>query len=100
MSAAFAELRAAAVPVKGVCVLVGRARATHHRHVRGPVHGPRLARVAADNGQGLTSTEQAAVLTLINTPGVRGSVDRPDLGEGTRRGPLPVLSLEHVPDRP
>jgi len=35
MSAAFAELRAAAVPVKGACVLVGRARATHYRHIDG-----------------------------------------------------------------
>ena len=39
MNTTFTELRAAAVPIKRACVLVGRARATHYRHVRGPVHG-------------------------------------------------------------
>ncbi|MGH3780115.1 MAG: transposase, partial [Pseudonocardiaceae bacterium] len=67
MSTAFAELRAAEVPVRRACVLVGRARATHYRHARGPAHGPRPARVVADNGQALTGTERAAVLNLINT---------------------------------
>lgn len=54
MSVAFAELRAAVVPTTKACVLVGRARATHYRHARGPVYGPRPARVVPDNGQALT----------------------------------------------
>lgn len=41
MSAAFAELRAVKVATSKACVLVGRARTTHYRHVKGPVHGPR-----------------------------------------------------------
>ncbi len=67
MTATFTELRAAAVPVNRSCALLGRARATHYRHARGPVHGPRLARLVPDNGQALSRTERAAVLTLINT---------------------------------
>ncbi len=67
MSAAFVELRTAAVPTDRACVLVGRARATHYRHARGPVHGPRQARVVPANGQALSGTERAAVLTLINS---------------------------------
>jgi putative transposase len=65
----FAELRAIKVPTSTACVLVGRARATHYRHIRGPVHGPRPARVVPDNGQALSSVERAAVLDLINSPG-------------------------------
>lgn len=68
MTATFTELRAVAVPIKGSCALLGRARATHYRHARGPVHGPRPARVVPDNGQALSREEQQAVLTLINTP--------------------------------
>ncbi len=68
MTAAFAELRAAKVPTTQACGLVGRARATHYRHARGPVHGPRPARVVPDNGQALSDGERAAVLTLINSP--------------------------------
>ena len=67
MNAAFEQLRAAAVPVNRSCALVGRARATHYRHARGPLHGPRLARRVADNGQALSGIERAAVLALINT---------------------------------
>ena len=67
MTGAFAELRAAAVPTRRACVLIGRARATHYRHARGPMHGPRPARTAPDNGQALSDTERQAVLTLINT---------------------------------
>jgi len=69
MNDTFTELRAAEVPIKRACVLVGRARATHYRHARGPVHGPRQARVVPANGQALSEGERAAVLTLINTPG-------------------------------
>ena len=68
MTDTFDELRAAEVPIKRACVLVGRARATHYRHARGPVHGPRPARVLPANGQALSEGERAAVLTLINTP--------------------------------
>lgn len=67
MSTAFAELRAVEVPTTKACVLIGRSRATHYRHARGPVHGPRRLRTVPDNGQALTDTERAAVLTLINT---------------------------------
>lgn len=68
MNTAFAELRSAEVSIKKACVLVGRSRATHYRHARGPVHGPRPARAVPDNGQALTVAERAAVLTLINSP--------------------------------
>lgn len=69
MNTTFAELRAAKIPVRRTCALLGRARATHYRHAGGPLHGPRPARVVPDNGQALTRAEQAAVLTLINSPG-------------------------------
>ena len=68
MNTTFTELRAIKVPVRGACALLGRARATHYRHTRGPVHGPRPARVVPDNGQALSSVERAAVLSLINSP--------------------------------
>ena len=67
MSTTFTELRGAAVPVTRACTLVGRSRATHYRRSRGPVHGPRPARQAADNGQALSQAERQAVLSLINT---------------------------------
>jgi putative transposase len=69
MNDTFTELRAASVPISQACALVGRARATHYRHARAPVHGPRPARAVAANAQALSDTERAAVLTLINTPG-------------------------------
>ena len=68
MSTAFTELRAVPVPVTHACALLGRARATHYRHARGRLHGPRPARSLPDNGQALSGTERAAVLTLINSP--------------------------------
>jgi len=68
VSVTFTELRAVAVSINQSCALLGRARATHYRHVRGPVHGPRPARLVPDNGQALSAAERAAVLTLINTP--------------------------------
>jgi putative transposase len=68
MNAGFAELREAGLNVRRACGLIGRARATHYRHARGPLHGPRPARQAADNEQALSVAERAAVLTLINTP--------------------------------
>ncbi len=66
MNAAFAELRDAGVPIRRACGLIGRARATHYRHARGPQHGPREARAVPDNGQALSATERQAVLMLIN----------------------------------
>jgi putative transposase len=68
MSVAFGELRAVKVPTTKACVLLGRARATHYRHAKGPMHGPRTARIIPDNGQAMTGAERAAVLTLINSP--------------------------------
>lgn len=66
MNVAFAELREAGVPIRRACGLIGRARATHYRHARGPQHGPREARAVPDNGQALSDTERQAVLRLIN----------------------------------
>jgi len=68
MNAAFVDLRAV-VPITRVCALLGRSRATHYRHVRGPMHGPHPARAPSANGQALSPAERAAVLSLINTPG-------------------------------
>ena len=68
MSAAFVELRDVGLPVRTACALIGRARATHYRHVRGPFLGPKPARAPASNGQALSVTERLAVLELINTP--------------------------------
>lgn len=68
MNGTFAELRAAGLSVARVCLLIGRARASHYRRVRGRLHGPRQARTVPDNGQPLTAVERAAVLRLINTP--------------------------------
>ena len=67
MNAAFVELRSAGVTTKAACVLIGRARASHYRHLLGPVHGPKQRRLVPDNGQALTPAQQAAVLALINT---------------------------------
>jgi putative transposase len=67
VSTAFAELRAAGVAVTRACTLTGRARATHYRHARGPVHGPRPARAVPVNGQALSAAERASVLALIST---------------------------------
>jgi putative transposase len=68
MTGAYDDLRAAEVPVRRACTLIGRARATHYRHQKPPVHGPARPRRAPDNGQALTDTECAQVLALINTP--------------------------------
>jgi transposase InsO family protein len=68
MNATFAGLRQVGVPIIRACALVGRSRATHYRHAREPLHGPLPARQVPDNGQALSDTERAAVLTLINTP--------------------------------
>src|ERR1019366_317233 len=64
MSCTFAGLRAEGVPTRRACVLAGRARATHYRRTRGPLHGPRQARVAAASGQALSAAERESVLTL------------------------------------
>ncbi len=67
MSTTFDQLRHQGVATRDACALIGRARATHYRHLRPPVHGPAPARVVPDNGQALTPAEQEAVLVLINT---------------------------------
>jgi transposase InsO family protein len=68
VNAAFDELRAVEVPLRRACALIGRARATHYRHSKPPVQGPRKPRTTPDNGQALTGSERAAVLALINAP--------------------------------
>lgn len=68
MNTTFTELRAAKVPVRRACELIGRSRATHYRHARGLLHGPWPARAVPANGQALSGAERAAVLRLINTP--------------------------------
>ena len=67
MSATFTELRAAAVLISRSCALLGRARATHYGHARGPVHGLWPVRAVPENGQAISSADRVAVLTLINT---------------------------------
>jgi putative transposase len=67
MTTSFDELRTAGVSTKRSCALIGRSRATHYRHLEGPVQGPKPARPVPDNGQALTEAERTAVLTLINT---------------------------------
>ena len=67
MSVAFTELRAAGVTTKSAGALIGRPRATHYRHLLGPVLGPKTRRDVPDNGQALTPAERDAVLALINT---------------------------------
>jgi putative transposase len=67
MSDTFAGLRDAGVPARRACALIGRSRATHYRHARGPVHGPRRQRAVPGNGQALTGAERESVLALINS---------------------------------
>jgi hypothetical protein len=64
---AFAELRGAQVTTKAACVLIGRPRASHYRHLVGPVHGQKELGWSPENGQVLTEAERAAVSALINT---------------------------------
>jgi putative transposase len=68
LTGAYAELRAAEVPVRRACALIGRARATHNRHWKLPVQGPSKPRSSPDNRQALTAGDRAQVVTLINTP--------------------------------
>jgi putative transposase len=67
MDEAFTALTGAGLPVTAACRLVGRARASHYRHVRPPVQGPHPRR--ARGPQALTPAEQAEVLRVINLPG-------------------------------
>jgi putative transposase len=67
MTIGFDELRTAGVSTKHSCGLIGRSRATHYRHQRGPLQGPKPARRVPDNGQAMSGVERAAVLALINT---------------------------------
>lgn len=100
MNTAFTELRDAGVSVTASCELIGRSRATHYRHTRPPVQGPKRPRPAPANGQALSAVERAAVLELINRPGICGPGDTAGLGPRARRGQLYLLGLEHVSDRP
>ena len=65
MDETFAALTGAGLPVTAACRLVGRPRASHYRHVRPPVQGPRAA--PPTGPQALTPAEQAAVLQVINS---------------------------------
>jgi hypothetical protein len=100
MSDTFAELRAAGVCVLRACGLVGRARASHYRHVRSPMHGPRSARVVPDNGQALSAAETRGGARVDQQPGLCGPIDRPDLGQRAGRGLPLVFGIVDVLDRP
>jgi hypothetical protein len=65
MTGAYDDLRAVEVPIRRACTLIGRSRATHYRHLRGPVEGPSKPRTVPDNGQALSATERARVLGVI-----------------------------------
>jgi putative transposase len=53
-----------ALGAKRSCALVGRARATHYRHQRGPVHGPVALRPTPPNA--LDADERAEVLEVLH----------------------------------
>ena len=61
---AFTSLTGAGTPVAAACRLLGRSRATHYRHARGPVLGPKERR--APGPQAMDAGERAAVLEVIN----------------------------------
>ncbi len=46
MNTTFDQLRIEGAPTKDACVLIGRARATHYRHLQPPVRGPAPARAS------------------------------------------------------
>jgi transposase InsO family protein len=68
MTGAYEDLRVLEVPIDRACTLIGRSRATHYRHLRAPVQGPRKPPTVPDNGQALRTTERAGVLSVINAP--------------------------------
>jgi len=86
LTTTFTALRSAGVTTKGACALIGRPRASHYRHLAGPVLGPRAPRTVPDNGQALTATEREAVLLLINSAGYAdlaiGQIYTRELDEG------------------
>jgi putative transposase len=49
---------------KAACTNVGRSRATHYRHRRGPLHGPPAPRPASPRA--LSAEEEAQVLAALN----------------------------------
>jgi hypothetical protein len=71
MAGAFAELRAADVPVTTSCALTGRSKATHYRRLgmRGPVHGPRPRRRPPPHA--LDAAERAQVLEVLTSHAYR-----------------------------
>jgi transposase InsO family protein len=68
MTVAFTDLRAAKMPIRTVCALIGRPRSTHYRHQTLPLLGPVRPRAVPDNGQALTPSERERVLAIINKP--------------------------------
>jgi transposase InsO family protein len=68
MTGAYEDLRALEVPIGRACTLIGRSRATHYRHLKAPVEGPRKPRAVPDNGQALRTTERAQIVRVINSP--------------------------------
>jgi len=62
---AFAEL-VTVTSTAQACTLVGRARATHYRHQRPPLHGPPSPRPAPPNS--LTEAERQRILSLLRSP--------------------------------
>ena len=96
MAETFTALTAAGLPVTVACRLVGRPRASHYRHVRPPLHGPRRRRRPA---AGADRAEQAAVLELINSAGY-ADLSIGQMWAGSWTPAATVLDVEHVPDRP
>ena len=56
---------AAVTSTRRACELLGRARASHYRHLVGPVHGPPGPRPAPPNK--LSEAEQQNVLTVLRS---------------------------------
>jgi putative transposase len=67
IEATFTELTESGTPVSAACRLLGRSRASHYRHARGRVHGPKERR--APGPQVLDASERSAVLRVINQVG-------------------------------
>ncbi len=96
MSATFTELREAEVPIKRCCALLGRARATHYRHVRGPQHGPRPAQCRAPG----TCGSQARSMTSATAARHIGILLFDDMEELDAVGPWEVFAwwTRHFPE--
>ena len=64
ISTAFGELEPL-VGTKGACTAVGRSRASHYRHLRGPRHGPARLRPTPPNA--LSGEERRSVLDALHS---------------------------------